>query len=188
MTVANSETIEIRVAEHALDIGLIEGPLRASPQGGLVAEVCCEDELQVIVAAGHPLAVLTEIAPSMLVAHGYISREPGSGTREFADLHFREAGIDPAALNIVMELGSPEAIKGVVETGLGYAIMSRMAVEKERRIGLICAIPMQPRLRRAMSIVYPRERFRSRLANSFIEFAKLRLAAITRAPASALAE
>jgi DNA-binding transcriptional LysR family regulator len=184
LTVANSETIEIRVAEHALDIGLIEGPLRPGNQGGLVAEICCEDELQVVVAADHSLAAMAEIAPAVLAAHGYISREPGSGTREFADLHFREAGIDPATLNIVMELGSPEAIKGVVETGIGYAIMSRMAVDKERRIGSLCAIPLRPRLRRVMSIVYPRERFRSRLANSFIEFAKLRLATMTR-PATA---
>ena len=30
----------------------------------------------------------------------------------------------PGDLNVVMELGSPEALKGVVGTGLGFAILS----------------------------------------------------------------
>jgi DNA-binding transcriptional LysR family regulator len=54
-----------------------------------------------------------------------VSREVGSGTREFTDQYLRECGVAPEDLNIVMELGSPEAIKGVVETGLGVAIISR---------------------------------------------------------------
>ncbi len=184
LTVANSETIELRVAEHALDIGLIEGPGQTN---GLVVEACCEDELQVVVAPGHALAELAEVTPAQLVDHAYVSREAGSGTREFADLYFKSAKIDPAGLNVVMELGSPEAIKGVVETGVGFAIMSRIAVDKEHRLGLLRTIPLKPRLRRTMSIVYPRERFRSRLANSFIEFAKDRLASLARPSAAARA-
>jgi hypothetical protein len=34
-----------------------------------------------------------------------------------------------------MELGSPEALKGVVATGLGFAIVSRAVVEKETQLG-----------------------------------------------------
>ena len=33
------------------------------------------------------------------------------------------------------------------------------------------AIPLQPRLIRTMSLVYPREKFRSRLLSTFVEFA-----------------
>jgi DNA-binding transcriptional LysR family regulator len=53
LIVANSESIETRVAEHTLDIGLIEAP---SHQGNLQCEVCCDDELLVICAPGFPLA------------------------------------------------------------------------------------------------------------------------------------
>lgn len=104
-----------------------------------------------------------------------MTREPGSGTREFTDLYLRKAGIQPTDLKVVMELGSPEALKGVVGTGLGFAIMSRVTVERERRLGELVAVPLQPKLIRTLSLVYPKERFRSKLVNKFVEFTKSRL-------------
>jgi DNA-binding transcriptional LysR family regulator len=74
-----------------------------------------------------------------------------------------------------MELGSPEAIKGVVQTGLGFAIMSRAAAEKEYLLGTLARIALAPKLVRSLSVVYPPERFRSRLVSTFIEFARVRL-------------
>jgi DNA-binding transcriptional LysR family regulator len=177
LIVGNSETIESRVAEHTLDLGLIEAP---SHLPALQTEVCCDDELRVIVAPRHPLARLKSVTPKQLVPYPYVSRESGSGTREFTDLYFRKAGIQPNELNVVMELGSPEALKGVVGTGLGYAIVSRVTVERESRLGDLVAVALQPRLLRSLSLVYPKERFRSRLLNTFVEFAKSRLAAAGR--------
>jgi DNA-binding transcriptional LysR family regulator len=177
LIVGNSETIESRVAEHTLDLGLIEAP---SHLPALQTEVCCEDELQVIVAPRHPLARLKSVTPKQLVPYPYVSRESGSGTREFTDLYIRQAGIQPNELNVVMELGSPEALKGVVGTGLGYAIVSRVTVERESRLGDLVAVALQPRLLRSLSLVYPKERFRSRLLNTFVDFAKSRLAAAGR--------
>jgi DNA-binding transcriptional LysR family regulator len=172
LVVANSETIENRVAEHLLDIGLVEAPSHLS---GLAIEPCCEDELQVIVSPGHPLAQLKSVSPKQLLPHQLISREIGSGTREFADLYLRKAGIKTEDLQIEMELGSPEAIKGVVAAGLGYAIMSRATVDKEKRLGELVALPLSPKLMRPLSLVLPKEEFRSRLVNTFIEFAKQKL-------------
>lgn len=174
MAVGNSEAIENRVAEHTLDIGLIETP---SHLPALLTEVCCADELQVIVSPKHALARLKSVTPRQLVSYPYVSRETGSGTREFTDLYFRKAGISPAELNVVMELGSPEALKGVVGTGLGFAIMSRVTVAKEQRLGELVALPLVPKLIRELSLVYPKEKFRSRLVNTFVEFTKLRLRA-----------
>lgn len=172
LIVANSETIEMRVAEHTLDIGLIEAP---SHQHNLQCEVCCEDELLAICAPGSPLAKNKELTPQLLATHPFISREPGSGTREVTDNYFRAAGVPPESLNIVIELGSPEAIKGVVETGIGFAIVSRASVFKEKRLGDLLAIPLKPRLNRMLSMVYPKEKFRSRLVNTFVEFANAKL-------------
>lgn len=171
--VANSGAIESRVAEYTLDVGLIEAP---SHLPALLTESCCEDELIVIVAPRHALAGEKRVAPRQLLRHPYISREAGSGTREFTDLYFRNAGIGPEDLKGEMELGSPEALKGVVAAGLGFAIMPRIAVEKERKLGELVVLPLEPRLTRTLSLVYPKEKFRSRLVNSFIEFAKAKLA------------
>jgi len=75
----------------------------------------------------------------------------------------------------VMELGSPEAIKGVVETGMGIAIVSRATVLRELKLGSLAAVPLEPRLIRAFSLVHPRERFRSKLLTTFAEFATARM-------------
>ena len=172
LIVANSESIEMRVSEHTLDIGLIEAP---SHQSNLQCENCCEDELIAICAPGSPLAKNKELTPQLLATHPFVSREPGSGTREVTDNYFRAAGVPPESLNIVIELGSPEAIKGVVETGIGFAIVSRASVFKEKRLGDLLAIPLKPRLIRTLSMVYPKEKFRSRLVNTFVEFANAKI-------------
>ena len=172
LTVANSETIEHGVAAHSLDIGLIEAPSRLP---SLSTEECCEDELQVVCSPAHPLAKSKTVTPKQLLQHAYISREPGSGTREVTDSYFRQAGIAPEDVNSVMELGSPDAIKGVVETGLGFAIMSKVIVAKEKQLGMLVALPLAPKLTRTLSLVYPREKFRSRLVSSFVEFSKGKL-------------
>lgn len=168
LTVANSDTIEHRVADHSLDVGLIESP---SHLVTLSTEACSEDELVVICGPKHKLATATSLTPQQLAAFPYISRESGSGTREFTDAYFSRAGISPEDLNTVMELGSPEAVKGMVETGLGYAIVSRTTITKELSLGLLIAIPLKPKLIRIMSLVYPKDKFRSRLLAAFVEFA-----------------
>lgn len=172
--VANSEAVQNRVAERSLDIGFIEGD---SHLPLLAADVCCNDELQVTCAPSHPLARLDRVAPGALAQHAHISREPGSGTREVIDHYLQTAGVAPDALQRAMELGSPEAMKGLLATGFGYAIMSRATVANEIRLGQLVQVPLAPRLVRAMSVVYPKERIHSRLMNSFLVFAKQHLGA-----------
>jgi DNA-binding transcriptional LysR family regulator len=172
MTVANSETIEHKVAEHGLDVGLIESP---SHLPSLFTEVCCEDEMVLICAPSFILNSKKSITAQDLVSHPYVCREQGSGTREFADEYFNRSHISPDDLNIVMELGSPEAIKGVVETGLGYSIVSRATIVKELKLKTLVAVQLQPKLIRIMSLVYPKEKFRSRLLTTFVDFAKAKM-------------
>ncbi len=175
LAVANSETVENRVAEHTIDIGFIEAP---SHRDSVVTDVCCEDELQAVCAPSHPLARLKSATPKQLVQYPFISREAGSGTREVIDQYLQTSGVAPDSLNVVMELGSPEALKGLVATGLGFTILSRAAVVKETRLGQLVRVPLAPRLIRNFSVVYPKEKFRSRLVNTFVQFAKERLAAL----------
>lgn len=176
LIVGNSETIETRVAEHTIDIGLIE---THSHQQNLQSEVCCEDELQVICSPKFPLAKAKELSAVELLEHPFVTRESGSGTREVTDEFLQHAGVAPDAMNLVMELGSPEALKAVVETGLGFAIVSKASVAKELELGTLVTVPLKPRLNRLLAMVYPKEKFRSRLVNTFVEFAagKLKVAA-----------
>ncbi len=172
LTVANSGIIEMQVVEHTIDVGLIESP---SHHAKLQTDVCCDDELQVICSPKFPLARHRELSPAQLLEHPYISRETGSGTREYTEDYLRQAGLNPASMQLVMELGGPEALNGVVETGLGFAIASRATVRKAQRTGDLVAIPLKPRLIRSLSIVYPRDNVKTRLVTAFLDFATLGL-------------
>ncbi|HJY75032.1 MAG TPA: LysR substrate-binding domain-containing protein, partial [Burkholderiales bacterium] len=123
---------------------------------------------------------LKSAVPKQIVQYPFISRESGSGTREVIDHYLQKAGIPPESLNVVMELGSPEALKGLVATGMGFTIMSRVIVEKELQLGQLVQIPLRPRLLRNFSVVYAKERFHSRLVAGFLAFAKDQLAAAQR--------
>ncbi len=171
--VGNSEAVQDRVAERTLDLGFIEGDSHLS---SLLSEVCCEDELQVVCAPTHPLAKEPFALPASLTQHPYIGREAGSGTRAVIDRYLQKTGVPPDSLNVVVELGSPEALKGLVATGLGFAIMSRVIVAKELELGQLVQIPLRPPLIRNFSVVYPKERFHSKVVSSFLQFARVRLA------------
>jgi DNA-binding transcriptional LysR family regulator len=175
--VGNSEAVQERVAERTLDLGFIEGDSHLS---SLQNEVCCEDELQVVCAPSHPLAKEAGALPLSLTQYPYISREAGSGTRAVVDRYLQQVGVSPESMNRVVELGSPEAIKGLVATGLGFAIMSRVIAAKELQLGLLVQVPLRPPLLRNFSVVYPKERFHSKLVAAFLHFAKDRLAAAQR--------
>jgi DNA-binding transcriptional LysR family regulator len=172
LMVANSETIENKVADHTLDVGLIEAP---SQHPHLESIVCCEDELVMICSPQHPFAKYPDIAPTQIAEQPYISRETGSGTRNVVDDYFRLGGVNPEDLNITMELGSLEAIKGAVEAGLGIAIVSRSTILKELKLGDLVAIPLNPPLIRPLSVVYADGKFRSRLLQAFLDYAETRL-------------
>jgi DNA-binding transcriptional LysR family regulator len=171
--VGNSEAVQERVAERTLDLGFIEGDSHLSM---LHSEVCCEDELQVVCAPSHPLAAEPLALPASLTQHPYISREAGSGTRAVVDRYLQQAGVAPDSMNRVVELGSPEAIKGLAATGMGFAIMSRVIVAKELQLGQLVQVPLRPALIRNFSVVYPKERFHSKLVAGFLRFAKDQLA------------
>jgi DNA-binding transcriptional LysR family regulator len=174
LLVGNSEAVQERVAERTLDLGFIES---GSPLSSLQSEVCCEDELHVVCAPSHPLAKEPYASPAALIQHPYIGREAGSGTRLVVDRYFQQAGVSPDAMNRVVELGSPEAIKGLVATGMGFAILSQVITAKEIQLGQLAQVPLKPALIRNFSVVYARERFHSKLVAAFLAFAKERLAA-----------
>ena len=168
LVVANSESIETRVSEHLLDIGFIESPGHLPT---LESEICCDDELQVVCSPSFPLAKLKTVSPKQLLNLPYISRESGSGSREFTEAYLQNAGLSIDDLNLVMEMGSPVSLNGVVETGLGFAIASRASIVKAHKLGILVAIPLKPKLIRTLTMVSPKQKFRSKLVVTFVEFA-----------------
>lgn len=175
LIVANSESIVSRVVEHTLDIGFIESQ---SHEPNLETAVCCDDELVVICSPKFPLAKLSEVTPQQLFGHPFVSREDGSGTLEFTNAYLLKAGVRPEDLQLVIEMGSPTAVNGVLETGVGFSIASRASVTKAQRLGELVVVPLKPRLIRTLSVVTPKEKFRSQMVTAFAEFSTDRLCQI----------
>lgn len=172
LIVANSECIELQLVAHGVDVAFVDGDAHLA---GLDIEPCCEEELVVVCAPDYPLADLPKITPKALLEYEFISREPGSGTRQVTERYFHEAGVAPDRLKTLMELGSPESLKGVVATGLGFAILSEGVVEKERAQGSLVSLSLNPPLKRKLSLAYPQDKFRSRLVSTFVDFARQKM-------------
>lgn len=134
MKVMNTSQIIDEINRHQLNFGLIEAPV-SHPD--MVVEPVMGDELKLIVPAGHPLADQAEVTLEAAMAYPFVLRERGSGTRRVMEEQLEERGLDPAAMRIVMELGSTGAVKSAVEAGLGITIISTSSVKHEAALGLL---------------------------------------------------
>ena len=168
LRVGNTERIVALVKADEVDLGIVEGPV-VSDQ--LAVELCHMDELAVLTPPGHALAQRERIEPAELFNYPFITREAGSGTREVIANYLEAAGLNPADLDIAMELGGPEAIKRVVGTGLGLSILSRATVAKELLLRRLIAVSLDPPLRRPLSFVYRKAKSRMRAVEALMKFA-----------------
>lgn len=169
MRVGNTEGVIALVENNVVDLGVVEGPVA---NRHLVVELCRMDSLVAVVAPGHPLATAQCIPLNTVMDYPFVSREDGSGTREVIAEHLRSAGLDPEHQNIVLELGSPEAVKGAVESGIGMAIVSRATIDKELRIGSLVSVDLEPPLQRPFSFVFQRQKFRQAAVEKLLEFVR----------------
>ncbi len=169
LKVSNTDAIVAMVENNEIDLGVVEAPVSNKK---LVVELCRIDQLVVIVPPGHPLAAKQTLKPGDLLAYPYIAREHGSGTREVTLDYFRDAGVDPAQLKVIMELGSPESIKGAVEAGMGVSIISRATLVKELQLGTLIAVNLDPPLDRPFSFVHQKQKFRVRAMQELFNFAR----------------
>lgn len=134
--------------------------------------MCREDKLVCVVPVGHPLAGNKTITLDDLMPYPYICREEGSGTREVINEYLDQHKVPESALKLSMELGSPEAIKGAVEAGMGISIVSSATIGKELELSTLKAVNLDPPLTRPFSFVYKKQKFRVQAMEELLEFAR----------------
>lgn len=123
----NTQFIEELLIRNEIEMGIVEGmpshsDIRYTP--------FLEDELVVFTSAQN------QILPRTVSNEGFMKlplvlRERGSGTLEIIEKTIQHSQISPKHLNIIMYLGSTEAIKTFIRTGNGVGIVSRYAIEQE---------------------------------------------------------
>lgn len=127
LTVANTAEVVRRVEAGEADLGVVGGPVEACD---VLAEPYLDDEIRLVAAPGHALAVAGEGGPERLAGETLLVREEGSSTQALVDaqverwgLHFRER----------VTCGGTEAIKRAVAAGMGVAFLSSVTMTCETR-------------------------------------------------------
>lgn len=169
LKVSNTDGIVSMVEDSIIDLGVVEAPVA---NRNLIVEVCHDDHLVVVAPPGHELVKrASKVKPSDIKLYPFVSREEGSGTREVISQYLIAEGINPKEMNICLELGSPEALKGAVEAGMGISIISRSTIDKELKLNTLVALQLDPPLSRPFSFVRQRQKFRVAVMEELLEFA-----------------
>ena len=169
LRVSNTEGIVSMVENNVIDLGVVEGPVNNK---NLLVEVCRSDELVLIVPPNHELAGLDKVSVNEIMKYPFICREEGSGTREVTLDYLIEQGVDKHAVNNCLELGSPEAVKGAVEAGMGISVVSSASISKELKLESLVSVPLDPPLSRDFSFVRQRQKFKVPAMEELLEFAR----------------
>ena len=150
--IGNSRSVVAMLKECRADIGLIEAPLSDSR---IASELWLADEMVIYARADHPF-VRQPPGRDELAGAPWIVRESGSGVRRTL-----EAILLPhlGSINVVLELGSGEAIREAVRRGMGITCSSRRAARCEIEAGEFATIELPGvRLERRFFIVWHAER------------------------------
>jgi DNA-binding transcriptional LysR family regulator len=172
LKVSNTDGIVSMVENNIIDLGVVEAPVGNK---NLVVESCSPDKLVAIVPPGHPEAKRQSLTYEDLLKYPFICREEGSGTREVINEWLKNDINKKGDLNISMELGSPEAVKGAVEAGMGISVVSSATIQKELKLGTLVPINLDPVLERPFSFVHQKQKFRVRVMEELLEFARVYL-------------
>lgn len=109
-------------------------------QPGLAAVPVARDDLALLVAPGHRLAGRAAVAIRELGQEAFLAHNVRSPYRERVLRTFERY---QTTLNIVLELPSLEAIKRLVERGLGVALMPRRVAASEIARGDVVALTVR---------------------------------------------
>ena len=163
LKVSNTRNVLDGLIRCELDVGLIEGEAN---DPDLLLEPWLADELVVFCAPQHKLAQVAQVSNQQLADETWILRERGSGTRALFD---RVVAPSLAQVNIQLQLEHTEAIKRVVEAGLGLSCLSRVSLRDAFRRGSLVEIKTpQFNLQRHFYFVQHRQRHISSASRTFL--------------------
>jgi len=110
---------------NTIELGVVEGPV-SHPR--VEVSPWMEDELVALAAPSHPLTRVRHLKTARLFQELFLIREEGAGTRDIILAALRNRRVTPARL---FEISENEVIKQLAAAGVGFTILSRMAVEGE---------------------------------------------------------
>lgn len=148
VVIGNTEEIVQNVRQFQVDIGLIEGQ---TDDKELSIHSFMQDELYIVASPKHP-DFKGKVTWNDLQNHTWITREEGSGTREYLKHVIRSNGLKVKSL---LTISSNQGIKESVIQGVGISLLSRSVIERELKYGELSIVRLQNQsFTRTFSYVY----------------------------------
>ena len=170
--VGDSASLTRGVLDGEFDLGFITLPVE---ERNLVSIPIYNDVLRVIAPAGHPLAQKELVTLEDITKTTLIIYKKGSMTRKIIADVFEREGL---ALEPDMEIDRPEAMKKLVEAGLGVSIIPEMTIMKEVAEGSLVALPTgEVHFERQLGLIYRKGQFFSPATRAFLEILRKELKA-----------
>ena len=137
LRVYDSADVVARVESGEAHLGMTGAKL---PHAKADFEQMGTDDLLMVCPPASPLAGRTNLTLAQVAEHPFIVRETGSGTRLVFEKALKDGGVDPADLEVVMELGTSEAIVNAVEGGMGVGVVSHWMADKALALGTVAKV------------------------------------------------
>jgi len=174
LTVSDTHSIVERVAARELELGIVGASRR---HRGVRFEPFFSDQVILACPPGHRFADRT-VTLDELRGESLILMQEGAGVRQIVEDGLRRQGVRLRELDVRLELGLQESVRRAVEAGYGVTFISRTAVESDLAAGTLAEARVQGlEATREISLASATGRARSRVAESFVAFARTRLAA-----------
>ena len=127
-----------------------------------------DNELVPVVPTDHPFLSTPAFSTQEFLDSQLLIRESGSGSRLALETHCRNHHLH---ITNYMELGSNDALKHAVIAGLGVAVLPKVSILPELKLGLmhIIDLPDFP-LKRSWCVVYPQAKHPTPAMRAFIEY------------------
>jgi len=151
------------VKSGELDLAVLTLPV---PAEGLVTRVVWVEKLVLVCGKGHALGARSRVSAALLAKEGMIGYPASSVTRGVIDQALRTAGVEP---RVAMEMGSPEAMRRLVEVGMGYAVLPERLVAASEPAGRLRTLTLPRfRARRTLGFAHADDRALSPSADAFM--------------------
>lgn len=156
MRIGDSREVLEELRAGQVELGIVGGTI---DDDVFSYEPVLTDQLVMIVGPGHPLKDHGSISCEELSEQKFIVREDGSGTYQALQKGFMANGIDPESFNVIARLGSNEAVRRAVATGMGCAFVSDLSIQNNLKHGELIKIDVEGlKIERQLWLVKLKER------------------------------
>ncbi len=166
----NSEQIADALIKGEIDLGIVEGKIKSRD---IKYQLFMKDELVATTSNKNKLNLPDEITFDKLNELPLVLRERGSGTLEVFEYALKNKKIKLSELNIVMYLGSTEAIKCYLESDDSIGFISMRAIKKEIESNSLRVIKVKNfKINRTFDFICLQGSSPTGMTSLFIKFAK----------------